>query len=86
MPETVAAVAGAAAKAVATSAIRDAPNAEAVLAIAREELGLMIRVLSPEEEARYGYLAAINSTDLESGAVLDLGGGSLQPSLLSSPR
>jgi len=65
-------------EAVATSAIRDAPNAEAVLASARDELGLTIRVLSPEEEARYGYLAAINSTDLHSGAVLDLGGGSLQ--------
>lgn len=65
-------------EAVATSAIRDAPNGEVVLASARDELGLMIRVLSPEEEARYGYLAAINSTDLESGAVLDLGGGSLQ--------
>ena len=49
-----------------------------MLASARDELGLTIRVLSPEEEARYGYLAAINSTDLASGAVLDLGGGSLQ--------
>ncbi len=65
-------------EAVATSAIRDAPNAEAVLASARDELGLTIRVLSPEQEARYGYLAAINSTDLQNGAVLDLGGGSLQ--------
>ena len=65
-------------EAVATSAIRDAPNAEAVLASARDELGLTIRVLSPEEEARYGFLAAINSTDLQSGAVLDLGGGSMQ--------
>ncbi len=64
--------------AVATSAIRDASNADSVLASARDELGLNIRVLSPQEEARYGYLAAVNSTDLQSGAVLDLGGGSLQ--------
>ena len=35
-------------------------------------------MLSREEEARYGYLAAINSTDLRDGAVLDIGGGSLQ--------
>jgi exopolyphosphatase/guanosine-5'-triphosphate,3'-diphosphate pyrophosphatase len=35
-------------------------------------------VLSREAEARYGYLAAVNSTTLRDGGVLDLGGGSLQ--------
>ena len=64
--------------AVATSAIRDAENAEAFLARARERSGLPIRVLSREEEARYGYLAAVNSTTLSEGFVLDLGGGSMQ--------
>jgi exopolyphosphatase/guanosine-5'-triphosphate,3'-diphosphate pyrophosphatase len=64
--------------AVATSAIRDAENADGFLEGARECLGLPIRVLSREEEARYGYLAAVNSTTLTRGCVLDLGGGSLQ--------
>ena len=64
--------------AVATSAIRDAENAAEFLARARELTGLPIRVLSREAEARYGYLAAINSTTLSDGCVLDLGGGSLQ--------
>jgi exopolyphosphatase / guanosine-5'-triphosphate,3'-diphosphate pyrophosphatase len=64
--------------AVATSAIRDASNAERFLALARERAGLPIRVLSREQEARYGYLAAVNSTTLAEGCVLDLGGGSLQ--------
>jgi exopolyphosphatase/guanosine-5'-triphosphate,3'-diphosphate pyrophosphatase len=64
--------------AVATSAIRDAENAEEFLARARACLGLPIRVLSREQEARYGYLAAVNSTTLRDGNVLDLGGGSLQ--------
>jgi exopolyphosphatase/guanosine-5'-triphosphate,3'-diphosphate pyrophosphatase len=64
--------------AVATSAIRDASNAERFLALARERSGLPIRVLSREQEARYGYLAAVNSTTLADGCVLDLGGGSLQ--------
>ena len=64
--------------AVATSAIRDAENAEDFLARARERFGLPIRVLSREQEARYGYLAAVNSTTLEEGCVLDLGGGSMQ--------
>jgi exopolyphosphatase / guanosine-5'-triphosphate,3'-diphosphate pyrophosphatase len=64
--------------AVATSAIRDAENAEDFLGMARVRTGLSIRVLSGEAEARYGYLAAINSTTLRDGCVLDLGGGSLQ--------
>jgi exopolyphosphatase / guanosine-5'-triphosphate,3'-diphosphate pyrophosphatase len=64
--------------AVATSAIRDAENAEDFLGMARVRTGLPIRVLSGAAEARYGYLAAINSTTLREGCVLDLGGGSLQ--------
>jgi exopolyphosphatase/guanosine-5'-triphosphate,3'-diphosphate pyrophosphatase len=64
--------------AVGTSAIRDAENAEDFLALARERSQLPIRVLSREEEARYGYLAAVNSTTLADGYVLDLGGGSMQ--------
>jgi exopolyphosphatase/guanosine-5'-triphosphate,3'-diphosphate pyrophosphatase len=64
--------------AVATSAIRDADNAQDFLARARSLTGLPIRVLSREQEARYGYLAAVNSTTLECGCVLDLGGGSMQ--------
>ena len=64
--------------AVATSAIRDAENADSFLASARERTGLPIRVLSREQEARYGYIAAVNSTTLSDGYVLDLGGGSMQ--------
>ncbi|HEV7584535.1 MAG TPA: Ppx/GppA phosphatase family protein [Solirubrobacteraceae bacterium] len=64
--------------AVATSAIRDAGNAESFLERARARFGLPIRVLSRETEARYGYLAAVNSTTLENGYVFDLGGGSMQ--------
>lgn len=64
--------------AVATSAIRDATNQEAFLAKARKRSAMPIRVLSREEEATYGYLAAVNSTTLADGAVLDIGGGSMQ--------
>jgi exopolyphosphatase/guanosine-5'-triphosphate,3'-diphosphate pyrophosphatase len=69
---------GDAVDAVATSAIRDADNAPEFLARARARSGLPIRVLSREEEARYGYLAAVNSTTLVDGCVVDLGGGSMQ--------
>jgi exopolyphosphatase / guanosine-5'-triphosphate,3'-diphosphate pyrophosphatase len=64
--------------AVATSAIRDAENAPAFLARARQRSRLPIRVLTREQEAYYAYLAAVNSTTLSDGYVLDLGGGSLQ--------
>src|SRR6202007_152141 len=48
------------------------------LEAARERSGLELEVLSGEQEARYGYLAAVNSTTLSDGVVLDLGGGSMQ--------
>src|SRR4051794_11790084 len=60
--------------AVATSAVRDATNRDAFVS----RSPLPVKVLSVDEEARYGYLAAVNSTTLTEGAVLDLGGGSLQ--------
>lgn len=65
-------------RAVATSAIRDATNREKFVAAAQKRSGLDIDVLSREDEARFGYLAAVNSTTLRDGAVLDLGGGSMQ--------
>src|SRR4051812_1233538 len=64
--------------ALATSAIREASNRDAFLAAARERAGLDIQVLAREEEARYGYLAAINTTTIDEGVTLDLGGGSMQ--------
>ena len=63
---------------VATSAIREAANRDEFLERARDAAGVAIRVLSHEEEAHYGYLAAVNSSTLADGAVLDLGGGSMQ--------
>nr|MBA2506820.1 hypothetical protein [Thermoleophilaceae bacterium] len=59
---------------VATSAIRDASNRDALV----ERLSLEPRVLTAEEEARYAYLAIVNSTTLENGIGLDIGGGSVQ--------
>lgn len=63
--------------AVATSAIRDATNQGEILDIL-ETAGVPPRVLSVEEEARYGLLGAVNSTTLTDGVVLDIGGGSMQ--------
>ena len=65
-------------KPLATSAIRDASNQGEFLHAARERTGLEVRVLTREEEARYGSLAAVNSTTRADGVALDLGGGSMQ--------
>jgi exopolyphosphatase / guanosine-5'-triphosphate,3'-diphosphate pyrophosphatase len=63
---------------VATSAIRDAANGQAFLDEAHRETGLEIEVLDARAEARFGYVAAVNTTTLEDGVVLDIGGGSMQ--------
>jgi exopolyphosphatase/guanosine-5'-triphosphate,3'-diphosphate pyrophosphatase len=65
-------------EAVATSAIRDADNRDEFL----ERAALDVRVLTTEEEAFYGYLAAVNSTTLRNGVALDIGGGSMQLTLV----
>jgi exopolyphosphatase/guanosine-5'-triphosphate,3'-diphosphate pyrophosphatase len=63
---------------VATAAVRDASNREALL----EPLGELgvdeIRVLSGSEEGRLGAEAALRASPLQRGTVVDLGGGSLQ--------
>jgi exopolyphosphatase / guanosine-5'-triphosphate,3'-diphosphate pyrophosphatase len=64
--------------AVATSAVREAKNGPAFLERVEKESGIKVRLLSGEEEAYYGYLAAENSTTLRNGFVIDLGGGSLE--------
>jgi len=61
-------------RAVATSAIRDASNRDEFL----RRASLDVQVLTTEQEAYYGYLAAVNSTTLSDGVALDLGGGSMQ--------
>jgi exopolyphosphatase/guanosine-5'-triphosphate,3'-diphosphate pyrophosphatase len=63
---------------VATSAIRDAANGREFLAEAERLTGLKIEILSAQDEARFGYIAAVNTTTLADGVVLDLGGGSMQ--------
>lgn len=68
---------------VATSAIREAANQDEILAAIGGPEGLPVRVISTEQEARYAFLGAINSTTLANGAVLDIGGGSMQLSRVS---
>ena len=65
--------------AVATSAIRDASNGEQfVRTRPARPPGFRSRSCPAEEEARLGYVAAINTSTLTDGAVLEIGGGSMQ--------
>ncbi|MFF0434650.1 Ppx/GppA family phosphatase [Streptomyces sp. NPDC004327] len=64
----------------ATSAVREASNADAVLHQVYEETGIALQVLSGEEEARLTFLAARRWFGWSSGKLflLDIGGGSLE--------
>lgn len=64
----------------ATSAIREAPNGEQVLARAGADSGVQLAVLSGRDEARLTYLAVRRWFGWSSGRVLviDIGGGSLE--------
>jgi exopolyphosphatase/guanosine-5'-triphosphate,3'-diphosphate pyrophosphatase len=64
----------------ATSALRDAANAEQVLNWIRDETGVNIAVLTGPDEARLTFLAARRWFGWSSGRVLllDIGGGSLE--------
>ncbi|MEA2363205.1 MAG: exopolyphosphatase / guanosine-5-triphosphate,3-diphosphate pyrophosphatase [Thermoleophilaceae bacterium] len=73
-------------EAVATSAIRDASNRDELLSAIRDRTGLQPRVISGREEARYGWLAVANSTTIEDGFGLDIGGGSIQGLKLTGRR
>jgi exopolyphosphatase/guanosine-5'-triphosphate,3'-diphosphate pyrophosphatase len=70
-------------EAVATSAVRDASNADQFVARVRQEAGLQIRVIGGEDEARLSYLSALAHFDLGAGrtVVMDIGGGSLELAL-----
>ncbi|MHC5263004.1 Ppx/GppA family phosphatase [Streptomyces sp. UC4497] len=64
----------------ATSAVREASNADDVLARVKDATGVELRVLSGEEEARLTFLAARRWFGWSAGRllVLDIGGGSLE--------
>ncbi|MEV7402711.1 Ppx/GppA phosphatase family protein [Streptomyces sp. NPDC091267] len=64
----------------ATSAVREASNADTVLARVRDETGIDLTVLSGAEEARLTFLAARRWFGWSAGKllVLDIGGGSLE--------
>lgn len=69
---------------VATSALRDAPNAKLFTTWIRKEMGLKINIIDGKTEARYGAIAAKNLLPFSSGITIDIGGGSSDMALIQN--
>ena len=67
---------------VATSALRDAPNGALFVKWIKKELGLDIKIIDGEKEAKLGAIAAKNLLPIESAITIDIGGGSSDLSLI----
>lgn len=63
---------------VATATIRQAENQDEIKKLVEGQTDFTLRVLSEYEEARYGYLAVMNSTSFSEGITVDIGGGSTE--------
>jgi exopolyphosphatase/guanosine-5'-triphosphate,3'-diphosphate pyrophosphatase len=63
---------------VATSAMRDAPNANLFIRQVKRELGIHIKVISGEKEAYFGGIACANLLPIKNGVTIDIGGGSTE--------
>ncbi len=65
---------------VATSAVRESKNGGDFIKLVRKEVGLKIRVITGEEEARLIYLGVRHSMDLSDAPamIIDIGGGSVE--------
>ena len=63
---------------VATATIRQAENQETIIRTVSDDTGFDMRILSEHEEAYYGYLAVVNSTSVQEGITVDIGGGSTE--------
>lgn len=61
---------------VATAVLREAKNANSVKELLSNELGYAIEVISGEQEAKYSFIGAVNTSD--KCIVLDVGGGSTE--------
>jgi len=63
---------------IATATIRQASNKQQIMKIVQQETNWEMRILSESEEAFYGYLSVVNSTSIQEGITIDIGGGSTE--------
>lgn len=71
---------------VATSALRDAPNACIFIQWIKDELDIEIQVIEGKSEAKYGGIAVVNLLPVTDGISIDIGGGSSDISLIEKGK
>ncbi|MHB8573039.1 MAG: Ppx/GppA phosphatase family protein [Candidatus Dormibacteria bacterium] len=64
--------------AVATAAVRESANAAMLVDAVHRATGITLEVIDGVTEALYGFLGAVHGLPVQSGAVLDMGGGSTE--------
>ncbi len=64
--------------AVATAAVRNAPNSKEFIDRVLKEAGISIKIISGTEEAYYDYFSTVNSIDILDCIIIDIGGSSTE--------
>lgn len=65
-------------KCVATATIRQSINRDELIQLVAEKTDFTLQILSGYDEAFYGFLAVVNSTPIQEGVTIDIGGGSTE--------
>ncbi|QCR31627.1 Ppx/GppA family phosphatase [Lysinibacillus sp. SGAir0095] len=73
-------------KATATAAIRQATNNQSIVERMENETGILIDLLTEEEEAYFGFVAVAHSMDTKSAVTIDIGGGSTEITLFEDKK
>jgi len=72
--------------AIATSALRDAPNRNQFINRVRKEIDINLKVIDGEKEALFGGIACANLLQPLKGVTVDIGGGSTEFALIDNRR
>jgi exopolyphosphatase / guanosine-5'-triphosphate,3'-diphosphate pyrophosphatase len=64
--------------AVATSAVREAPNAEELRERVLRDSGLALDVIDGDAESRFAFIGAVGGLPVGDGLMIDIGGGSME--------
>ncbi|WP_378955655.1 exopolyphosphatase [Pelosinus sp. sgz500959] len=72
--------------AVGTAALRNAENGSEFVRAVQQETGIVIKIISGETEAKLGYIGAINTLSVTDAVLFDLGGGSIELTLIKNRK
>ncbi|WP_104697515.1 MULTISPECIES: Ppx/GppA phosphatase family protein [unclassified Helicobacter] len=71
---------------IATSAVRDAPNARNFVQRVDKECGIKVKVIDGKKEAFFGSIACANLSHKRDGIMVDIGGGSTECALIKDGK